>query len=92
MANTLVLSALLGLLIERRLRARFVLNPDVIGDALAAGLLRDYHGDLPHLSRDGVAQWARERYLQMAAGLGLPSEAADVVTGRVLYWLDAARE
>lgn len=54
-----------------------------VADVMAADLMERYRDDLHTLSQKGVRDFARNRYLQLAATFGLPSGLVDVVCDRV---------
>lgn len=66
------------------LQPRYSIDPQRIGDALAARLLRDYSGDeVQALSRDGVERYARQEYISLCTYFGLPSTATDDIVRAV---------
>jgi len=63
-------------------RYRFDVNR--VADTMAANLIGEYGDDIYQLNGQGVQKYAREKYLELAFSVGLPSGLSDHVADRVM--------
>ena len=54
-----------------------------VADVMAANLIDEYQDGIYQLSENGIADYARKKYLELSFAVGLPSGLADMVADRV---------
>ena len=72
-------------------RWRYRFDAGRVADVMAADLIEKYQDDIYQLSEDGVKKYATQRYMEIAASVGLPSAPADFVANRAWDWIAQAQ-